>query len=85
MNHRREIIICLGSSCFARGNKNLLKTVQRYIMQQGLSEKVIFKGDHCFGECNQGPNVMIDGRLYNQVNEENILHILTEALHDLKK
>jgi NADH:ubiquinone oxidoreductase subunit E len=85
MNHRREIIICLGSSCFARGNKNILKIVQRYIVQHGLTEKVLFKGDHCFGECNIGPNLKIGGKVYNEVSEENIHHILAEGLHVLLK
>ncbi len=83
MNHRREIVICLGSSCFSRGNNSLLKIIQRYINQRGLSAKVHFKGDHCFGECNDGPNLKIGGRLYHQVNQENIHSILGEALHDL--
>jgi NADH:ubiquinone oxidoreductase subunit E len=85
MYHRREIIICLGSSCFARGNKNLLKIIQRYISQHGLADKVLFKGDHCFGECSIGPNIKIGGKTYNEVSEENIHHILSEALHDLIK
>jgi NADH:ubiquinone oxidoreductase subunit E len=85
MNNRREIIICLGSSCFARGNKNLLRIIQRFINQRGLSEKVFFKGDHCFGDCSIGPNIKIGGKVYNQVSEENIHHILSEALHDLIK
>jgi NADH:ubiquinone oxidoreductase subunit E len=85
MNHRREIIICLGSSCFARGNKSLLKIIQRYISQHGLTEKVLFKGEHCIGECSVGPNIKIGGKIYNQVSEENIHKILSEALHDLKK
>ena len=83
MNHRREIIICLGSSCFARGNKNLLKILQRYINQHGLTDKVLFKGDHCFNECNIGPSLKIGGKIYNEVNEDNIHNILSEALHDL--
>jgi NADH:ubiquinone oxidoreductase subunit E len=83
MNHRREIVICLGSSCFARGNKTLLKIIQRYINQHGLTDKVFFKGDHCFGVCSSGPNIKIGGKIYNQVSEENIHHILAEALHDL--
>jgi len=70
MSHRREIVICLGSSCFARGN--------------GLADKVFFKGDHCFGECSSGPNLKIGGKIYTQISEENIHHILAEALHDLK-
>ena len=85
MYHRREIIICLGSSCFSRGNKNLLKSIQRYVNQHGLSEKVQFKGGHCFENCIEGPNLMIGGKLYHQVNEDNIHSILTEALHDIMK
>jgi len=85
MNHRREIEICFGSSCFARGNKSLLKIIQRYITQHGMTEKVLFKGEHCFGDCSSGPNIKIGGRIYNQVSEENIHRVLAEALHDLIK
>jgi NADH:ubiquinone oxidoreductase subunit E len=84
ISHRREIVICLGSSCFARGNRTILKIVQRYINSHGLTDKVFFKGDHCFGECSSGPNLKIGGKIYTQISEENIHHILTEALHDLK-
>ena len=85
MNHRREIIICLGSSCFSRGNKELLKSIQRYINKHGLDEKVRFKGEHCFERCSEGPNMMIGGRLYHQVSEDNILDMMEEGLHDLIK
>lgn len=85
MNHRREVVICLGSSCFSRGNKLLLKIVQRYINQKGLADKVHFKGGHCFECCSEGPNLMIGGKLYHQVSEDNILNILEEGLHDLIK
>jgi len=63
----------------------MLKNIQRYIVQHGLTEKVLFKGDHCFGDCNIGPNLKIGGRVYNEVTEENVHHILTEALQDLLK
>jgi NADH:ubiquinone oxidoreductase subunit E len=85
MNHRREIIICLGSSCFSRGNKNLLKIIQRYINTNGLSDKVYFRGDHCFDNCNEGPNINIGGKFFSHVNEDNIQQILKESLHDLLK
>jgi|GEM_PF-178637 len=83
MSHKREIVICLGSSCFARGNKSLLKIIQRYINQHGLTDKVLFKGDHCFGDCSTGPNLKIGGKIFNEITEENIHHILAETLHDL--
>jgi NADH:ubiquinone oxidoreductase subunit E len=85
MNHRREIIICLGSSCFSRGNKNLLKIIQRFVSHNGLTEKVYFKGDHCFGECSEGPNIKIGGKVFNHVSEDNVQQILKESLSDLIK
>ncbi|MBN2275802.1 MAG: (2Fe-2S) ferredoxin domain-containing protein [Bacteroidales bacterium] len=85
MNHRREIIICLGSSCFSRGNKNLLKSIQRFINHHNLADKVFFRGDHCFGECSEGPNLQIDGKMYNRVSDDNIQQILTDSLQDLIK
>lgn len=62
-----------------------MRIIQRYITQHGLTDKVFFKGDHCIGECNLGPNLKIGGRIYNGVSEENILQILSEALQDLLK
>jgi NADH:ubiquinone oxidoreductase subunit E len=85
MNHRREIIICLGSSCFSRGNKNLLKIIQRFVAHHGLTEKIFFRGDHCFGECSEGPNIKIGGKMFNHVSEDNLQQILKESLGDLIK
>ena len=85
MNHRREITICLGSSCFSRGNKSLLKIIQRFITVNGLTEKVYFKGDHCFDNCSEGPNIKIGGKPFSHVNEDNIQQILQESLQDLIK
>lgn len=83
MYPKREIIICLGSSCFARGNKELLKYIQKYIRQKELSDKVKFRGDHCFEMCSDGPNLRIGGKMYHNVNKENIIEYLMEGLKDL--
>jgi len=80
MNHVKEIVICLGSSCFARGNKKLLKTVQNYLKENHLEGKVIFKGNHCFGKCNKGSILKIDDNFYEQINELKLLEILKKEL-----
>lgn len=49
-----------------------------------MTDKVFFKGDHCFGNCNIGPSLKIDGKEYNGITEDNIHQILSEALNDLK-
>ncbi len=75
-----EIVICLGSSCFSRGNKEVTQIVRSFIDEKGLSDAVEFKGAHCFGDCNNGPSVKINGTMYNHVSENNIYDILEENL-----
>lgn len=77
-------MLCLGSSCFARGNQELISIVRKYISRKRLDDKVEFKGEHCFNNCSEGPNMMIGTRLFQTVTTENIEQFLTEGLSDLK-
>lgn len=57
MSSKVEIIICMGSSCFIRGNRILADKLQRYIIENNLADKVLLKGNLCFAECGTGPLV----------------------------
>ena len=83
MNPKKQLKICLGSSCFARGNKAILQAIKGYIATHDLQEKIDFRGNHCFGRCMEGPNLSIDGRFYPGITPENIEDILRENLADL--
>jgi NADH:ubiquinone oxidoreductase subunit E len=83
MLHKRKIVICLGSSCFARGNQELIPVIRKYIASRQIEDKVDFKGDHCLSNCSEGPNLMIDSRLYEHITIENIETMLDEGLSDL--
>lgn len=82
MEKKNEIVICLGSSCFARGNKATLKTIQKYIDDHRLRDKVYFHGGHCFGRCAEGPTVTVNGKIFTGVDEYNILDILNSELSE---
>ena len=73
---KTEIRICLGSSCFARGNKKLVQVIQQFLKQNHLEEKVIFHGAHCFGQCGDGPNLSIGDDLLHANDPEEIKTIL---------
>jgi NADH:ubiquinone oxidoreductase subunit E len=77
---RVKIIICLGSSCFARGNHDLVAAINRYINRNQLNDRVEFRGDHCFGNCSEGPNMYIGERLFQNVTKENLEEMLDEGL-----
>lgn len=74
---RKEIRICLGSSCFSRGNRRSLQILQKYLKDHQLEQDVILKGNHCFSDCSKGPVLKIGQKLYEQVTPENVLEILT--------
>jgi len=80
---KKEIKICLGSSCFSRGNKQTLLVIQRYLKDHQLERDVILKGNHCFSNCNSGPVLQIGKKVYEQVNSENVLELLENEFGEM--
>lgn len=76
MSSKIEIIICLGSSCFSRGNKNLLKVISKYILDKQLENRVDFHGGHCFGDCAEGPILKINEKIYTGIDEQIVIEVL---------
>ncbi|MBW6490851.1 MAG: NAD(P)H-dependent oxidoreductase subunit E [Lentimicrobium sp.] len=75
-DNRIDIQICLGSSCFSRGNKRLVKVVEQYLNENNLRHLVYFHGAHCFSSCDRGPLIHIDGKEYTDLNEDKVLSVL---------
>lgn len=80
---RKEIRICLGSSCFSRGNKHVLQLIQQFLKDHNLERDVILKGHHCFSDCSSGPVMEVGARVYEHVTKENVLDILEKEFGDL--
>jgi NADH:ubiquinone oxidoreductase subunit E len=80
---KKEIKICLGSSCFSRGNKKTLQVIQKYLKDHQLERELILKGNHCFSNCNKGPVLKIGQKVYEGVSEENVLDILENELGEM--
>lgn len=76
--HKKEVVICLGSSCFARGNKQLVKIVTNYLHDRNLLNEVKFHGQRCFGECSSGPSLKLDGILKANLDEDSIIAVLDD-------
>lgn len=70
------ITVCMGSSCFARGNDTNLAFLEDYIKENNLDAEIELAGTRCEGKCASGPNISINGVEYNNVSVENLEEIL---------
>jgi NADH:ubiquinone oxidoreductase subunit E len=80
MAQRIEMQICLGSSCFSRGNKDVVLFIREYLRKNHLDDKVIFRGARCMGHCSNGPNLNINGVTFEGVTISKIESILEKEL-----
>ena len=76
-----KITICMGSSCFARGNERNLAVCEEFLEERGLRDEVDVElaGSLCTGNCANGPVVIVDGRTHTRVDRERMREILSET------
>ena len=75
------IKVCMGSSCFARGNAKNLKLIQKFIEDNNLEAEVELTGLRCCDNCSKGPNISIDDTDYNNIDQGSLLDILDKHFH----
>ena len=61
-----KMVICIGSSCFARGNAENVKITEDFLAKRGLADEVDvdLSGGLCTGNCPDGPIVIVNGKVY---------------------
>jgi NADH:ubiquinone oxidoreductase subunit E len=74
------ITVCMGSSCFSRGNSSNAEMIQLFIKEHGLEDRVKVSGCLCEGECKNGPNIKINGKLFTDVSPEGLEILLKHEL-----
>ena len=73
------IKVCLGSSCFVRGNNNTLEFIENYIKQNNKDASLELLGCRCTNACQEGPNIFVNDKKYAHPSQDELTRIL-EAL-----
>ena len=73
---KKQIVICMGSSCFARGNNANLAFLEGYLCENRLQDEVELIGSCCEGKCAQGPNIRIGNNDYHGLDVVTLADIL---------
>lgn len=72
--------ICMGSSCFSRGNRENLRVLNQFLEKHRAGLLVRPIGHLCEGKCSEGPNIMIDGRMFHRVTPGMLGALLEDRL-----
>jgi NADH:ubiquinone oxidoreductase subunit E len=78
--NKNEIVICLGSSCFSRGNKECLVIIDKFLKTHNLQDRYFFRGSRCFDICDKGPIMKIGDRVFENVRPGDVEEILKRSL-----
>ncbi len=78
--NKHNIRICLGSSCYTRGNAESLKIIQQYVEAKNISASLDFRGHLCNENCNRGPVIKINGETFEEVQPSEVEKLLKEKL-----
>jgi NADH:ubiquinone oxidoreductase subunit E len=84
MGKNFELQICMGSSCFSRGNKELVIFIKEYLRKNHLDDKVVFRGARCMGHCTYGPALIVNDRIIDGVGMADIEALLDRELGILR-
>jgi NADH:ubiquinone oxidoreductase subunit E len=73
-----DIVVCLGSSCFARGNSEVLAVLQQYAQSNGPNASVRLAGCLCQDQCKQGPNLKIGDEFHHNITAARLRELLQQ-------
>lgn len=85
MMHEISVVICMGSSCFSRGNNRNIEAIQQYLAERGAAGRVKLAGHLCENQCRQGPNVVIDGQATAEADPVTVVGLLDRYLSSADK
>lgn len=71
-----EVRICLGSSCFARGNAGNLAAIEAFLANRNLGNAVRLTGCLCQDECKVGPNIVLGNEHRHDVSGSRLRELL---------
>jgi len=75
---KKQITICMGSSCFSRGNKNNLRIIQNYLKDNFLDTEVHLTGALCREMCRKGPVIYLNDTIHTNVQQSDLPDLLAE-------
>lgn len=78
MSNLTSIKICMGSSCFSRGNQTNAEIIESFLQKKTLAAKITFVGSRCEERCEKGPVIWIGDTCHEQVDQNLLVDLLSD-------
>ena len=80
MSESNKVVVCMGSSCYARGNNRNLEIIRKYAEANPLELSLEVKGILCTCLCMKGPVIVINGVRCEKVSPDEVVPLLDKFL-----
>ncbi len=70
------IKVCLGTSCYVRGNDGTLSFLEDYIKKNKKDATIELSACRCSELCQGGPNIFINDKKYARPTKDELIQIL---------
>lgn len=79
---RPTLVVCAGTGGLASGSSDIIRVIKRYILENGLQDKIGLRITGCQGFCEMDPFIVVEpGRqLYPKLKMEDIPQVIESAL-----
>lgn len=86
VSRRCTVLVCQGTGCISGGAEQLLSSLEAYVAELDLEDRIQIKRTGCHGFCQQGPLVVVEpeGIFYSKVKPEDISEITQSLLQEGK-
>ena len=79
-----NVTICIGSSCYLKGSKDIVTILERLIAIHNVKDKVTLVGSFCMGHCVEGVCVKIEDKLFSLAPSQTEAFFIREILGRLQ-
>lgn len=78
------IQICVGSSCYLKGAKDIVEMLEKEISTRKLENDIVLNGSFCTGRCNRiGVTVSVNDTVFTGITKENFQQFFNDKVLSL--
>ena len=75
-----DVRVCIGTCCYTNGSYDTMRKLMDLATERGYGDQIDFKASFCFENCDKGPNVEVNGKVYGGITEDKVEEFLDEIV-----